>query len=133
MDAETLIATYVPLLKRFWLPLALGCIGLIFFGYGLIVLLAGSNQSNDISFEASENSSENAQSNGNKEILVDVEGTVVKPGVYRLASGARIQDALIIAGGLSENANRAWVNEHMNLAFPLKDASKVYIPFLGTL
>jgi competence protein ComEA len=53
---------------------------------------------------------------------------VQKPGVYELKSGSRINDLLILAGGLSAEASREWVSQNMNLAQKLTDGAKVYIP-----
>lgn len=66
--------------------------------------------------------------NQEREIIVDVSGAVEKPGVYYLASGSRIGDALVAAGGLSANADRVWVSQNMNLAKEIKDQEKIYIP-----
>lgn len=58
------------------------------------------------------------------EVYVHVCGCVKKPGVYRLHSGARTQEAIDAAGGFSEKANQtAW-----NLAEVLQDGMQVYIP-----
>ena len=58
------------------------------------------------------------------EVYVDVDGAVVKPGVYRLKGGARVSQAIDAAGGFSEKANQtAW-----NLAEVLQDGMQVYIP-----
>lgn len=135
MDFHDLISRYKPLIKQHWIPLGLACIGLIFLAYGLIALLASSNSSDSIIFEpASPDASrggpagEVKSQNLSKEIMVDVAGAVVKPGVYHLSSEARLQDALIAAGGLSGNADRAWVAKSLNLAAKLQDAAKIYIP-----
>ena len=61
-------------------------------------------------------------------ITVDVAGEVEKPGVYKLPSGSRIGDALVIAGGLGVKADREWVSKTINLAEVMKDGGKVYIP-----
>ncbi|MBP9702472.1 helix-hairpin-helix domain-containing protein [Candidatus Woesebacteria bacterium] len=62
------------------------------------------------------------------EIVVDVAGSVEKPGVYKLPSNSRIGDALVVAGGLSASADRAWITVNLNLAQKLEDGEKVYIP-----
>jgi len=68
---------------------------------------------------------------GKEEILVDVSGAVQSPGLYKLDSDARINDALIVAGGLSAEADRDWFQKTVNLAQRLKDGVKIYIPFQG--
>lgn len=61
-------------------------------------------------------------------VVVDVAGSVINPGVYQLPSLSRIGDALVLAGGLSQNADREWVAKTINLAEILKDGGKIYIP-----
>ena len=70
--------------------------------------------------------SEKEQSHG--EIVVDVAGAIEKPGVYKLPSNSRIGDALVVAGGLSASADRAWIAANLNLAEKLEDGEKVFIP-----
>lgn len=65
------------------------------------------------------------------EVVVDVAGAVEKPGVYRLEADARVQDAVTAAGGLEAGADREWIAKYVNLAQPLVDGSKLYIPFSG--
>ena len=61
-------------------------------------------------------------------ITVDVAGAVQKPGVYKLPNGSRIGDALVMAGGLGEKADREWVSKTINLAEVVKDGGKIYLP-----
>lgn len=124
-NSQQILDKYIPLLKQYYLPLGLGLVGLIFLVYGLIALLGGSSPSKDIMFEAGSEATESAKV---KEIIIDVSGAVLKPGVYRLAFDSRVQDALVAAGGLSEAADRAWVAKNLNLALKLKDGVKIYIP-----
>ena len=60
-------------------------------------------------------------------VVVYVCGAVVNPGVYELSEGSRIDDAVIAAGGFSEDADRTYVN----LAARLSDGSKLQIPTLS--
>ncbi len=66
-----------------------------------------------------------------QEVLVDIEGAVVSPGVYRLSAGSRINDLLISCQGLSEDADREWVAKNLNKAALLIDGAKIYIPQKG--
>src|SRR6266851_4230334 len=60
-------------------------------------------------------------------IVVDVAGAVVHPGVYRLAAGSRIADALAAAGGASPEADLVALNK----AAPVRDGQRVYVPKPG--
>lgn len=102
-------------------------LGLIFFALGLISLSASNSSDSAIIFEDNIASS----SASLKGILVDVEGAVVKPGVYRIPFDGRIKDVIILANGLSENADREWVAKNINLAQKLVDGAKVYIPSIS--
>lgn len=57
-------------------------------------------------------------------IQVHVTGAVHNPGVYDLPLDSRIQDAIQIAGGFTENAQQ----EGINLAAKLQDGDQVQVP-----
>lgn len=65
---------------------------------------------------------------GENELVVEAAGAVIKPGVYRLPIGARVDDLLTRAGGFSAEADREWVSRNLNLAQKLTDGAKIYIP-----
>jgi competence protein ComEA len=62
-------------------------------------------------------------------LYVDVGGAVVNPGIYELAAGSRVNDALVASGGISAEADHDWVSHNLNLAKSLSDGEKVYVPF----
>ncbi|MEO8744424.1 MAG: ComEA family DNA-binding protein [Candidatus Dormiibacterota bacterium] len=62
-------------------------------------------------------------------LLVDVIGAVENPGLYRLARGDRVYDAISAAGGLSPDADMARLP---NLAGRLKDGEQVKVAFAKT-
>jgi len=61
------------------------------------------------------------------QIIVHVDGAVVKPGIYNLSSDSRVNDAVEAAGGFSTGADRSKVN----LAAKIADGQKVYVPKVG--
>ncbi len=60
-------------------------------------------------------------------ITVHVCGCVKAPGVYELAADARVYEAVEAAGGFTDEADQSYIN----LAAPLTDAVKIYIPSCG--
>jgi competence protein ComEA len=59
--------------------------------------------------------------------LVQVAGEVRRPGVYRVVAGARVQDAVEQAGGLTRRADPAGVN----LVARVADGQQVIVPRRG--
>lgn len=58
-------------------------------------------------------------------LIIHIAGAVKIPGVYQLKSTDRIVDAVMIAGGATEEANL----DLINLASLLKDGQKIIIPY----
>ena len=65
------------------------------------------------------------------EIVIDVAGAVVRPGLHRLRTGDRVGDAIEAAGGFAPRADLAASSRSLNLAQPLEDGAKVLVPELG--
>lgn len=87
---------------------------------GRFVLGAGAAQESEPSSSAGgELSAEPAP-----RLVVHVVGAVRRPGLYRLAHGSRIADALHRAGGATRRADLSLVN----LAAPLSDGTQVVVP-----
>ena len=61
------------------------------------------------------------------ELVVHVVGAVRQPGLYRLAEGSRVDDAIAEAGGPTGKALLAGVN----LASPVADGQQVVVPSKG--
>jgi competence protein ComEA len=101
-------------------------IGAVFICYGLVESFSEPKKQG-ISFEST-SFQETASESAKEVIFVDIEGAVARPGVYQLSSTARVNDAIIKAGGIKENADQTWIAKNLNLAKLLSDASKLYIP-----
>lgn len=63
-------------------------------------------------------------------IFVDIGGCVIAPGVYEASPGARINDLINMAKGLSDNCDRDFFNRNFNLARMVADQEKIYVPTL---
>src|SRR5438067_1165325 len=57
-------------------------------------------------------------------LVVYVVGAVRRPGLYRVATGSRVADAVARAGGLTRKADPAGVN----LAAPIADGEQLVVP-----
>jgi competence protein ComEA len=68
-----------------------------------------------------------ADGGGSARLIVHVAGAVRRPGVYRLAAGARVFDAVRRAGGARRRADLA----ALNLAAKLEDGRQVLVPRRG--
>jgi competence protein ComEA len=62
-----------------------------------------------------------------KAMVVDVAGAVRRPGLYKLPSGSRIDDAIVAAGGATGKAQL----DAVNLAAPVADGEQVVVPGSG--
>lgn len=133
--SENLFDFLVKIPKSLYLPIGIAIFGLIFLSIGLIQL--SNSHTTKISVENSSVSAPNVQvastSADTLGLHVDVEGAVASPGVYILPINARVQDALVAAGGLSGTADRDFVAKSLNLAAKIVDGAKVYIPRIGEI
>lgn len=123
----------LPFLKEHASALVLGLIGTLCVGYGLLSF-SKPQPAPDTQFQSFQNTpmpEKNTVSPIPKQITIDIEGAVIKPGVYQLPLASRMKDALVAAGGLSESADRKRVALEINLAQPLMDGAKLYIPVVG--
>lgn len=61
-------------------------------------------------------------------LVVDVAGAVAHPGVYRLASGSRLADAIAAAGGYSPRVAVDVAGRTLNLAAVVQDGQLIVVP-----
>lgn len=111
------------ILNKFKIPLGLSLVGIVLIIGGIIYSGSTKRQAYDFPKE----SIVDAQ----REISVDVSGAVVKPGVYKLKQGARVEDAIQAAGGFAPDSNGEYISKYLNMALKLTDGSKIYVPYVG--
>lgn len=105
------------------IPIVVGLVGLIFVGLGIFFIK--DNKFSSTKVEVIENT--DGSLGEKKELIVEVSGAVENPGVYKLKSGDRVEDALIAAGGISAGADRVWMEKMVNRAAKITDGQKIYI------
>jgi len=104
----------------------------IVFTIFLFIKLENLNNSGEIVFSDSINEDTSSKEE-RASLKVDIRGAVNSPGVYEFIEGETFENALIKAGGLSENADLSYVDFNLNRASKLSDEQKIYIPAKGEI
>ncbi|HYN70306.1 MAG TPA: ComEA family DNA-binding protein [Candidatus Eisenbacteria bacterium] len=105
-------------------------------GAALLVVLAvilavggiGGSVAVDAAGEPGADASITAGDASGPEIVVAVAGGVARPGVYRLAPGSRVADAIAAAGGFGPRVAASRVDAELNLAAVLRDGERIAVP-----
>ena len=113
---------------KFRYPILIFLIGAILTGLGLFV---SKNDIGDAGEKVEVLTDTTEGYDGSLEIVVEIAGEVVSPGVYSLPKNSRIEDLLVAAGGVSLNADRDWMEKSLNRAAHIVDGQKIYIPAVG--
>ena len=111
---------------------AIGCAVLAFVvafagGSGETVLLAGGS-----GLDGADGSSvapaDAVAAGPNAELVVEIVGAVLRPGVFHLAAGARVGDLVAAAGGYGPRVDTAAAELSLNLAAVLHDGDRIRVP-----
>jgi competence protein ComEA len=111
---------------QYKVPIVLGMTSICIILISLVILVKSIQTTTPIQFSTSD--VVGSASASLKTILVDVEGAVMYPGVYELSVGARVEDAIEAAGGISDTVDVQKFSQTMNRAMKVADGMKVYIP-----
>ncbi|MBY5014398.1 helix-hairpin-helix domain-containing protein [Streptococcus suis] len=127
------IKTYIEMLKEYKWQIALpAAAGLLMATFLIFSQPAKSDQTGLTDFPQTEQTSSSQEqteetsteaSEEPSQLVVDVKGAVVKPGLYTLEAEARVNDAVEAAGGLTSQADP----KSVNLAQKLSDEAVVYV------
>ncbi|OGC49989.1 hypothetical protein A2716_02970 [candidate division WWE3 bacterium RIFCSPHIGHO2_01_FULL_40_23] len=77
-----------------------------------------------------ENNLDTGRQSMTNNIIVEISGAILRPGVYEASESIRINDLVRMSGGFTKLADRRWLDKNLNLASKLHDSEKVYIPYL---
>jgi competence protein ComEA len=116
--------------KPLWKYLALLLLltfGLASSSYGLYTLINTQHSQEIVAYSGNE--AEICEKNPDfGQLTVYISGAIKHPGVYVLETGDRVVDLLTAAGGLSNAADKNYLNKQLNFAQKLADAEQYYIP-----
>jgi competence protein ComEA len=120
------------MLTRAWrmyrVPIILGSVSIIFIVFSLTILVKSTQTSTPITFSSEQTATVAGVRADGGALVVDVSGAVKAPGVYTLPPGSRVEDAVALAGGFSEEADMDRIAQTVNRAAKLSDGAKLYIP-----
>jgi len=118
--------------KIYSVPIIFGILSFLFIALSITIFIKSYQPTTPITFSSErEVASVSGVQTENEIIVVDVEGAVVKPGVYRLPKGSRVEEALEVSGGFTREADRGAASRLLNRAAKLTDGAKIYVPFIG--
>lgn len=125
---SVILRTVGTLFTVFRMPAVLLGGSIVFLAVSLFLLYRSSRPQTPISYSIASDVSVSATTPSVQTVVIDIAGGVLHPGVYTLPKGSRIDDAIIVSGGFSDDADRPAIEQSVNRAAELVDSTKIYIP-----
>lgn len=116
-------------LKKLWFELLFFSFSLIISGVILMIYFSEKKDQKNNIIDIKQALPEETK----KSFYIDISGAVEKPDVYEVTPGARLKDVLVLAGGLSADADRYFFARNFNLARFVSDQEKIYIPSISEI
>lgn len=120
-------------MDKFRVPLFIGGVSFLLVLVSLTLLIKSIQTMTPIRFSSDSLSEATGTGRIVQTITIDIEGAVVRPGVYELPTGSRVEDAIAAAGGVSEEVDAERLGREVNRASKLPDGAKLYIPKKGDI
>ncbi len=115
----------LPLLKKYGIESALLAVSLILTAASFVLFNLP-----EYTFQPTDNAAAAVQTEQSAQttVTVEVSGAVRKPGVFRMPEQSRLNDAIMHAGGLSDDADPSFFGRNYNLARYVADQEKIHVP-----
>ncbi len=131
-DREVPLLTPHLIWNIYHMPIIFGVISLLFIVLSITIFIKSYQPVTPITFSSDEGqASVSGEQTIDTTVMVDIEGAVIHPGVYRLPRDSRVDEALHAAGGFANDADMEAVSRSINRAAKLSDGAKLYIPRVG--
>lgn len=96
----------------------------------LVTKLQGVENKEKVEIVTNQTSTSSVTSQTN-EVVVEIAGAVINPGVYKLSKDSRVEDLIALGGGFSSEADIEIIEKTINRASVIKDGQKIYVPKRG--
>ncbi|MBP6993818.1 SLBB domain-containing protein [Candidatus Woesebacteria bacterium] len=100
----------------------------IYFSYQSILLVMASGKNTADYIPPDEKKTRAEEVSPKAKIYVDLSGSVEKPQTYEVDQGTRLFRLIEMAGGLSAQADKPYIQRNYNFSVILQDQQKVHIP-----
>lgn len=119
-------------INTYRIPILLGVASILCIFFSILLLVKSSQTVDPIRFSTT---ASQATVGGElyQTVTIDIQGAVVRPGVYTLPAGSRVEEAIRQSGGMTPQADQAFVAKTLNRAARLTDGAKIYIPYAGEI